>query len=184
MKTQYYTATSLDGFIADENHSLDWLFQFATTPEEMGYADFIRDVGALAMGSQTYEWVRSHLQQSGEKWPYEQPAWIFTSRTLPAIEGADVRFVRGDVRPVHAEMRRAAAGKNIWIIGGGELVGQFHDAGLLDELIIQIAAVTLGRGAPILPRRIVTPPLRLTSVRQFGDAFVELRYEVQRRGTP
>lgn len=181
MKTQYYTATSLDGYIADEHHSLDWLFQFNVTPDEMGYADFIKDVGALAMGSSTYEWVRNNLQESGEAWPYEQPAWIFTSRELPKIEGADLRFVSGDVRPVHAEMRRVVGEQNIWVVGGGELVGQFYDAGLLDELIVQIAAVTLGRGAPLLPRRIVTPPLRLISARSFGESFAELRYEVPRR---
>src|SRR5689334_16744190 len=90
----------------------------------------------------------------GRGWPYEQPTWIFTSRELSPMAGGNLRFVRGDVRPVHAAMVQAAAGKNLWIVGGGELVGQFHDAGLLDELIVQIAAVTLGRGAPILPRRI------------------------------
>lgn len=184
MKTQYYTATSLDGYIADEQHSLEWLFQFDVTPEDMGYADFIRDIGVLAMGSSTYEWVRNHLQRSGEAWPYQQPAWIFSSRELPPIAGAELRFVRGDVRPVHADMRQVAGEKNIWIVGGGELVGQFYDADLLDELIVQIAAVTLGRGAPLLPRQIVTPPLRLISARSFGAAFAELRYEVPRGKEP
>jgi dihydrofolate reductase len=77
-------------------------------------------------------------------------------------------------------MVEAAGGKNVWLVGGGELVGQFHDHGLLDELIVQIAAVTLGRGAPLLPRAIVTPPLRLLSVRAYGEAFAELRYAVPR----
>jgi dihydrofolate reductase len=105
---------------------------------------------------------------------------VFTTRNLPPIEGADIRFVRGDVRPVHAEMAAAANGKNVWIVGGGELVGQFHDHGLLDELIVTIASVTLGGGAPLLPRRIARPPLRLRSVKQYGESFVELRYDVQR----
>jgi dihydrofolate reductase len=120
-------------------------------------------------------------------WPYEQPAWVFTTRELPRIAGADVRFVRGAVEPVHREMAAAAAGKNLWIVGGGELAGRFHDAGLLDELFVQVAAVTLGAGLPLLPRRITTPPLRLLEVRQFGEAFAELRYEVPRpesRGEP
>jgi len=86
--------------------------------------------------------------------------------------------VQGDVRPVHAAMVEAAAGKNVWITGGGDLAGQFHDHGLLDELIIQIAPVTLGRGAPLLPRRIAMPGLRLTSVQTWGNAMVELRYDV------
>lgn len=179
MKTQYYTATSLDGFIADAQNSLDWLLQFPD-PAESSYPDFIRDVGAIAMGSTTYEWVRNNLQTSAQPWPYAQPSWVFTTRDLPKIDGADIRFVRGDVRPVHHEMAAAADGKNVWIVGGGELVGQFHDHGLLDELIVTIAAVTLGGGAPLLPRRIATPPLQLISIQRFGEAFVELRYEVPR----
>ena len=181
MKTQYYTAASLDGFIAAPENSLDWLLQFGEM-EDSTYPAFIKDVGALAMGSQTYEWVRRHLLADGksEPWPYEQPTWVFTSRALPAITGADIRFVRGDVRPVHEAMIKAASGKNAWIVGGGELVGQFHDQGLLDELIVQVAPVTLGSGAPLLPRSIWNPPLKLVSTTTFGKAFVELRYEVPR----
>jgi dihydrofolate reductase len=76
----------------------------------------------------------------------------------------------------------AAAGKNIWLMGGGELVGQFHDAGLLDELVVQVTPVTLGGGAPFLPRVITRPPLRLISATTLADTFAELRYEVVRGG--
>ena len=179
MRTQYYTATSLDGFIADRHNSLDWLMQFGDV-NESSYPEFIRDVGALAMGSTTYEWVRRHEQ--GQSWPYQQPTWVFSSRALPAIPGADLRFVSGDVRPVHRAMAEAAGGKNLWIVGGGELAGQFHDHGLLDDLIITVAAVTLGGGAPLFPRTISSPPLRLVSVNRYGEAFVELRYEISRNG--
>lgn len=184
MKTQYYTATSLDGFIADSQNSLDWLMQFGDVESlGLGYADFIAEIGALAMGSTTYQWLLDHHIYAGDTpqpWSYEQPTWVFSSRTLPVVPGADLRFVSGDVRPVHRAMVEAAGGKNIWIVGGGELVGQFHDHGLLDELIVQIASVTLGGGAPLLPRSITTPPLRLVSAKAFGDTFAELRYEVLR----
>jgi dihydrofolate reductase len=184
VKTQYYTASSLDGFIADAEHSLDWLMQFGD-PEETSYPDFIRDVGAVAMGSATYEWLlRHHIYRDADNpqpWPYQQPAWVFSSRSLPTIPEADIQCVRGDVRPVHRQMVDAAGGKNVWIVGGGELAGQFYDHGLLDEVIVQVAAVTLGSGSPLLPRRIATPPLRLTSVTAYGEAFAELRYEVPRR---
>ncbi|HSG39693.1 MAG TPA: dihydrofolate reductase family protein [Thermoanaerobaculia bacterium] len=183
MKTQYYTASSLDGFIADPKNSLDWLFQFGE-PEDTGYLDFIRDVGAIAMGSTTYEWILNHHirpdADQPQPWSYQQPTWVFTSRALPEIPGADVRFVRGDVRPVHRQMVEAAGGKNVWLVGGGELVGQFYDHGLLDELIVTIASVTLGAGAPLLPRAITTPPLRLVSATAYGDGFAQLRYEVPR----
>lgn len=183
MKTQYYTATSLDGFIADENNSLDWLFMHGE-PDETN-ADiprFMSGVGAMAMGSTTYEWILDfeNLLEEPGKWAYDMPAWVFTSRDLPAVEGADIRFVRGNVAPVHASMREAAGDKNIWLVGGGDLVGQFYEQALLDEIIATVAPVTLGDGAPLLPRRIVDPPLRLTDVRRYAGVFAQLTYDVRR----
>lgn len=183
MKTQYYTAASLDGFIATRDDSLEWLFPLGEL-EETSYPDFIREVGALAMGSSTYEWMLRHVvgreAKRQQPWPYHQPTWVFSSRRLPDVPGADIRFVRGDVRPVHAEMQAAADGKNVWLVGGGELVGQFHDHGLLDELFVQIGSVTLGSGKPLLPREISSPPLRLLSARAVGTGFAELHYELPR----
>jgi dihydrofolate reductase len=183
MRTQYFTATSLDGFIATEDDSLDWLFPLGD-PETSSYPAFIADVGAVAMGSSTYEWIlRHHVRveaEAGSPWPYAQPTWVFTRRQLPAVAGADVRFVAGDVRPAHAAMHEAAGGKNLWIVGGGDLAAQFFDAGLLDELIVQVGSVTLGRGKPLFPRRVLHPALRLVSVQRLGAGMVELRYEVDR----
>jgi len=96
------------------------------------------------------------------------------------VEGADIRFVQGDVAPVHRKMLAAADGRNVWIVGGGELAGTFLDAGLLDELIVQVMPVTLGAGLPLLPRRVVQPALKLTSAVPYKDTFVEMRYEVVR----
>jgi dihydrofolate reductase len=183
VKTQYYTAASLDGFIATPDDSLEWLFPLGDI-ETTSYPTFIRDVGALAMGSATYEWMLRHVVGPGAKrpqpWPYQQAAWVFSSRALPSVAGADIRFVRGDVRPVHERMVAAAGGKNVWIVGGGELAGQFYDHGLLDELLVQVCSVTLGAGKPLLPRAIISPPLRLISVRAVGTGFAELRYEIPR----
>jgi dihydrofolate reductase len=181
MKTQYYTATSLDGFIATEDDSLDWLFPLGDL-NDSSYPEFIAEVGSLAMGASTYEWMVRNADkvaaETGTPWTYTQPAWVFTSRRLPVIENADIRFVKGDVRHVHREMQVAAGGKNIWIVGGGDLAGQFYDVGLLNELIVQIGSVTLGRGKPLFPRRILNPNLRLMSVRHIGIGMAELRYEV------
>lgn len=183
MKTQYYTATSLDGFIADPRHSLDWLVQLADSP--IGeFPAFLDAVGAITMGASTYEWILNHnvLPEGGEArpWPYQQPSWVFTHRELRKVPGADIRFVRGDVRPVHSEMAEIATGKNIWVVGGGDLAGQFADHGLLDEMIITIASVTLGAGAPLFPRRMATPPLKLVAMQRFGTTFAQLTYEIPR----
>jgi dihydrofolate reductase len=183
VKTQYYTATSIDGFIADADNSLEWLFQIGSA-EDQGpldeYPRFMAEVGAMAMGSTTYEWIAAHtgFLDDPAKWEYTLPTWVFSSRDLPRADGLDIRFVSGDVRPVHAEMAAAAAGRNIWLVGGGDLVGQFHDHGLLDELILGVAPVFLGSGAPLLPRRITAPTLKLTDVTRYGETFVTLRYAV------
>jgi len=92
------------------------------------------------------------------------------------VPGATVKFVQGDVSPVHAEMAAAAADRNLWIVGGGDLAGQFADAGLLDEVIVSVAPVTLGGGAPLLPRHL---ELRLEEVGRNGD-FAAARYSVVR----
>ena len=180
-KTQYYTATTLDGFIADDHNSLDWLFEVADDGPNP-FAAFFAGVGAFAMGATTYQWVLDHegLLENPEKWKEsygDVPAWVFTHRDLPAIPGAALHFVQGDVRPVHAAMTAAAAGKNLWVVGGGALAGDFADAGLLDELILGVAPVTLGAGAPLLPRRLTSSRLSLSSVERRGE-FAYLTYGV------
>jgi dihydrofolate reductase len=179
--TTYYTATSLDGFIADPDNSLDWLFiRDQEKDGPLNYAEFIADVGALAMGSTTYEWILDHEFAGKDPaewtWPYDMPCWVFTHRQLTAVPNAPVQFTSGDVAAVHAEMVAAAGGRNVWVVGGGDLAGQFADAGLLDEVIVYIAPVTLGGGAPLLPRRL---ELRLEELAQNRD-FACARYAVVR----
>lgn len=183
MKTIYYTASSLDGFVADADNRLDWLLQFGSEPPG-DFPAFLGGVGALAMGSTTYHWMLDNFVSppggDPQPWPYTPPTWVFSSRALPRVTGADIRFVQGDVRAVHEAMRAAAGARDLWIVGGGDLAGQFHDAGLLDEIVVTITSVTLGAGAPVLPRRITTPPLILRSATAHSPAFAELVYSVPR----
>lgn len=187
MTTQYYTASSIDGFIATEDDSLDWLFPLAEL-EKTSYPTFVSQVGAIAMGSSTYEWLLRHAVKLGAvdegAWPYSQPTWVFSSRKLDVPAKADIRFVQGDIRPVHARMKEAAGGKNIWIMGGGDLAGQFFDAGLLDELIVQIGSVSLAHGKPVFPRRVFSPVLQLVSVSRISEGMAELRYKIDNADQP
>ena len=183
--TQYYTATTLDGFIADADHSLEWLFrQEQDRAGPLNYADFIGRVGALAMGSTTYEWILDHEFAGKDpaewKWPYEVPCWVFTHRQLQTVPNAPIEFVSGDVRPIHEDMVSAAGARNSWIVGGGDLAGQFADARLLDEVIVYLAPVTLGAGAPLLPRHL---ELRLEHVDRNVD-FICARFSVPRSSGP
>lgn len=177
----YYTATTLDGFLADEHDALEWLF--AVPQDHDGFPDFLSGVGAIVQGSTTFGWVVGHedLVSHPEKWPEfygARPTWVFTSRRLPQIERADVRFVRGSVADHWTEIEASAAGGDVWVVGGGDLAGQFADAGLLDEIRVSVAPVTLGHGRALLPRRLESDRLRLESVTRNGQ-FAELVYAVQ-----
>jgi dihydrofolate reductase len=107
--TQYYTATSLDGFIADPDNSLGWLL---TRDQEkdgpQNYGAFIAEVGALAMGSTTYEWILDYefagKDPADWKWPYDVPCWVFTHRHLAVVPDAQVQFTSADVATVHQAM--------------------------------------------------------------------------------
>lgn len=174
MTTHYFTATSLDGFIATPDHSLDWLLkQEFDESGPMAYGEFAATIGALAMGASTFEWV---MRNDPEGWAYEQPSWVFTHRELAVPESVAVTLTQADVRDVHAQMVEAAGEKDIWIVGGGDLAGQFADAGLLDEIWVQYAPVMLGAGAPLLPRML---DLELIDTARNGS-FLCGRYRVLR----
>nr|WP_246215092.1 dihydrofolate reductase family protein [Modestobacter muralis] len=163
----------MDGFIATPDHSLDWLLSRENDPAGlMGYDGFLAGTGAVAMGATTYRWVRDN----DPGWVPERPTWVFTHRELELIPGADLRPTADDVAAVHAAMVAAAGDRDVWIVGGGDLAGQFADRGLLDEVVVSIAPVTLGAGAPLLPRRVEL------AVREAGrnGEFVVVRYAVVR----
>jgi dihydrofolate reductase len=182
----YATATSLDGFLADADSSLDWLFAVDGGEESLaGLEPFVAGVGVMVEGSTTYRWVLDHegLLEAPEKWQEfygQRTTYVFTSRRdLPLVAGADLRVVSGPVADHLDAIRAAAGGRDVWIVGGGGLAGQFDEAGALDEIRLSVAAVTLGSGAPLLPRRIGSDRLRLRQVRQVGQ-FAELTYDVLR----
>lgn len=175
MATHFYTASSLDGFIATTDHSLDWLLtQDIDQDGPMAYPAFEKNIGALAMGASTFEWVMRHDEG---RWGYTQPTWVFTHRDLAVPDGVDVRKAEGDVASVHAAMVAAAGSQDVWVVGGGDLAGQFADEGLLDEVWVQFAPVTLGAGAPLLPRALDLELLEVARNRNFLCG----RYRVLRR---
>ncbi len=177
----YDAATTLNGWIADENHSLDWLFAVeggaAPTPEQ-----YPADAAVLVEGSHTYEWVlrNENLIAEPAKWQRlfgDKPTFVFTSRELPVPDGADVRLICGEVTDALPALPAAAGDSDIWVIGGGELAGQFFDAGALDRIALSVAPAALTGGAPLLPRRIGADRLRLVSAYPQGQ-FARIIYDV------
>lgn len=185
-RTQYYCAMSLDGFIAESDDTLRWLMGYEggydgpdAVPMKGTYDEFYEGVGALVSGSTTYEFVLNELSE----WPYAGKPWfVFTSRELPTPrgEGIDVRFVRGRVGELIAEMIDAAGERNLWVVGGGNVASQFADEGLLDEVIATVVPVVLGSGKPLFDRRLPGGPMRLAGSRAFDTGMVELRYALDR----
>ncbi|NKX55823.1 dihydrofolate reductase family protein [Arthrobacter mobilis] len=172
-RTVYYVASSLDGFIADPQDNLDWLMQFNDLAGVQDtYTGFFAGIGALVMGAATYKFV-----QKAGPWEYgDTPTWVFTHRELPGIPGADITFVRGDVQLFHEAICADAGEKDVWVVGGGPLAGQYLEAGLLDEMILTLIPVTLGRGKPLLPVSTAASPAELLGTRTIGGSMVELRY--------
>lgn len=179
----YDAAVSINGWIADESGSLEWLFDAAgreTAPEGLVPAE----ATVLVEGAATYEWVLAHedLLAHPERWAElygARPTFVFTTRELPVPAGADVRLVRGSVAGALPAIRATAGAGDVWVVGGGDLAGQFLDAGALDEIALSVAPVTLLGGAPVLPRRVESERLRLVSAKQVGP-FARLVYRVER----
>jgi dihydrofolate reductase len=182
-KILFDTATTLNGWIADENNSLAWLF--AVPDGDAPDAELLPSAATvLVEGSTTYEWLlaESDLLAHPERWQEfhgDRPTFVFTSRTLPVPKGADIRFVNGAVADVLPDIRAVAGDGDIWVVGGGDLAGQFLDIGELDEIALSVAPVALTGGAPVLPRRVESDRLRLVEAKAVGQ-FARLRYEVVR----
>jgi dihydrofolate reductase len=190
---QYYCAATLDGYIADPDDGLGWLFGYEGSyegddaePNPMAeggsYEAFYEDVGALVSGSTTYEFVLDHLD-SADSWPYKgKPYWTLSSRDLPVLDGdgVDVRIVDAPVTDLYDEMIAAAGDRNLWVVGGGNVASQFADARLLDEVHLTVVPVVIGAGKPLFDRPPPSGPMKLTGTRTFASGMVELRYELNR----
>jgi dihydrofolate reductase len=189
-RTQYYCAASLDGFIAESDDTLDWLMKYdgsfdadGAEPMKGSYDRWYEGVGAIVMGSATYEFILAHMARTGGEWAYKgKPAWVLTSRDLPrpAGEEVDVRFANAAVRDLYDEMIAASGERHLWVMGGGNVASQFADEGLLDELLVTVVPVVLGEGKPLFDRRLPRGPMQLAGTRAFDTGMVELRYEIKR----
>lgn len=184
---QYFTACTLDGYIADEANSLDWLYEVPHDADDRYWDEWFPSIGALVMGATTYEQVIEHegLAEAPRRWREwygERPAWVFTHRDLPLLPDVELHFVQGGPRPVHEEVVGRIGGANIWLVGGGDLVGQFYDACLLDQIILGMTPVTLGAGASLLPRRITSAHLAFEQAELVGQRVrivVNVRYPMR-----
>ncbi|WP_435299011.1 dihydrofolate reductase family protein [Timonella sp. A28] len=181
MDVIYSTATSVNGYIADQENSLDWLFE-ADASLVPDHAEFLTTVGAIVMGATTYEWLM-HTQgvlDDPSMWSSIYgtiPTFVFTHRDLPVPAGSNIMFVQGDVTDHVDAFEKATVDKKLWVVGGGDLAGQFIDAGLLTEIVLSIAPAAVSGGAPVLPRTVSAQQLHLVTAKQHGQ-FAQLTYSL------
>lgn len=180
-KIVFDTATTLNGWIADEGNSLAWLFAV----DQGGLPEnglFPAEATVIVEGATTYQWVveAEGILDHPEKWQQfygDKPTFVFTTHELPVPAGADVRFVSGSVIDHLPMIRKSADGGDVWVVGGGDLAGQLLDAGALDQIRLSVAPVALTGGAPLLPRNVAADRLRLVSACAYGQ-FARLVYAV------
>ena len=162
-------ATSVDGFIADENGGVDWLNDFQA--EDYGIINFFEQCGTAIMGSKTYEQALSF-----NSWFGKMEGVVFTSRKLPPFNDEKINFFSGDPRPVVEQLHKKE--KDSWLVGGGQLITSFIDLHLLDELIITMVPRLLGRGLALCPSIKEVGNLQLLDSKAHTDGVLQLRYRV------
>jgi dihydrofolate reductase len=172
-KVVLFIASSLDGYIATEEESLDWLMRVEGEGDN-GFSEFYDTVDTVLMGKKTYDWV---MRQDLEEFPYKGKAtFVFTRSAVKDTD--DVSFVNKDIQSFMRQLK-TKNGENIWLVGGGDLVQSFLQAKLIDEIIVTVAPTLLGKGISLFKRQDVLVDLELKGVRNFNQ-FVELHYAVKK----
>ncbi|KTL61701.1 dihydrofolate reductase [Photorhabdus laumondii subsp. laumondii] len=160
-KLIYYVAATIDGYIANNNHGLDWLDEFALGDDATPYDDFYQSIGAVIMGAETYEWI---MANSSDDWPYKNiPAFVLSHRALPMPEGVNITITNETAGNIAAVAKKVANGKNVWLVGGGKAAEYFAEAGELQQIFLTMIPVFLGTGIEILP---VSEKVRVTPKNQ------------------
>jgi dihydrofolate reductase len=169
-----FIASSLDGYIATKDDSLEWLFNVEGEGDN-GYSEFYETVDTILLGKRTYDWI---MEQDPEEFPYKnKQCYVFTRSSIEDTE--DVKFIKEDVTKFVNKLK-SEQGKNIWIAGGGELLHSFIKENLVDELIVTIAPTILGNGIPLFREGDYQLDLTLKRTKNYNQ-FVELHYVVEKK---
>src|SRR5215469_644260 len=167
-------ATSADGYVARSDGNLDWLTRRPAPKGFYGLPKFSRSVDAKILGRKTFDVI----MKMGASFSTNDLHYVFSPRPAPASVPVGVQFVNESIR-TFAERMRKQAGKNIWMMGGGEIIGSFLDEDAIDEFIISVVPTFIGEGIPLIAPRHREVPLRLRSVQRFPDGVVQLHYAVK-----
>ena len=171
-KLVLFIAASLDGYIAAKDDSLDWLYKVEGEGDN-GYSEFYETIDTVLMGRRTYDWI---LENVTGDFPYKDKECYVFSRSVTE-DNVEVKFVKDNIVGFTNKLKQQQ-GKNIWIVGGGELLRSFLKEKLIDELILTVAPTLIGNGIPLFKEDDLHLELFLKGIKRFNQ-FVELHYEVQ-----
>ena len=167
-KIKLFIACSLDGFIAGEKGEIDWLF----TDQDYGYTPFMKGVDSCVMGRKTYE-----LAASFPEWPYAEKKCYVLTRNKKIKKDARAEFVF-DAKKLMEKLQKEK-GNGILVVGGGEVVKLFLNENCLDELIVFVHPLILGKGIPLFPKA-TKKKLKLLNTHAFNTGLVRLHYAVEK----
>jgi dihydrofolate reductase len=178
-KIVVYVATSADGYIARPDGDVGWLYR-PSPKDNYGMGVFYKSVDTVLMGRKTYDVA---LKFGQESYPGKKN-YVF-SRTPHEGRSTKVEFISEEIGELSARLQ-TSKGKDIWLVGGGELIAAFLDAGQIDEFIIHVIPVFIGEGIPLIQPRHRSIPLKLLAAKTYADGVVRLHYAVlrQARGKP
>ena len=168
-----HIAASADGYIARPDGNIDWLTSRPAPKGFYGMDAFVKTVDAKILGRTTYE----ESLRLGAKFDAKNPAYVFSRRPKPADVPAGVEFVSEEI-PSFAEKIRQRPGKDIWLMGGGDIIASFLDAKAIDEFVVSVVPVFIGDGIPLIARRHRQVELDLEKVERFEDGLVQLHYRL------
>ena len=179
-KIVVHIATSADGYIARPDGDVEWLNR---RPRKIDYGmrKFYATIDTILLGRKTYDWAVAYFKKIGKKtgWFDTRVAHCVFTRRPPRRAPPGVTFVSEPVK-AFARRLRAARGKHVWMMGGGELIASFLDAGEIDEFDIHVIPVFIGEGIPLVAPRHRDIPLRLRASRKYPDGVVRLQYSIAR----
>lgn len=172
-KVIVHIATSADGYIARPDGDIEWLTDRPAPKGFYGMEAFMKSIDATVLGRKTYE----VSLQMGAKFDAQSSTFVFSRQAPPATSPKGVEFVSEPIGPFIDRLREQP-GKDVWLMGGGDIIASFLDARAIDEFVISVVPVFIGDGIPLIARRHRRTPLELISTERFDDGLVQLRYAV------
>jgi dihydrofolate reductase len=171
-----HIAASADGYIARSDGDLEWLTSRPAPKGFYGMNTFMKSIDTTVLGRKTYE-VSLTL---GATFGSGGRTIVFSRHAPPADAPSGVEFVSEAIGPFVSRLRKQP-GKDIWLMGGGDIIASFLDEQAIDEFVVSVVPVFIGDGIPLIARRHRHVPLDLRSVERFDDGLVQLRYRVRKK---